>query len=222
MNAMWISRGEPAEPVDLALGDLLPLLHEVAADRWGLNGSRFFWRLDPAAPRPLVYTPPGLIVVRGDPVPLPRLAHAGALALLCYHPATEAGIYDLLCHGLAQDVARRLTGQMVESAAPEAVALACALLRQDGDLALRIHELGKAPPPVTAVAPLVFDEALPRWLRRRLGAAARVAADDEAAQSARREAALWRWLASRRFAAFWPDLLRAVRGSLPGLVSGSG
>jgi hypothetical protein len=220
MNAIWITPVEPADPVDLALGDLVPPLLEAVSNRWGLHGARLFWHLDPTARRPLTYGGPDEIIVSGESIALPRLAQAAALALLHYHPADTAGIYDYLCHGLANEIAQRVTGQAPDSPAPGALPLASALLRQDGDLALRVRALSDEPPPVATVAPLVFDQHLPQWLRRRLRQAALVG-DDAQAQSARREAALWRWLASRRFIDLWPTILRTAEGQLPA-SSGSG
>lgn len=187
---------------------LIPAVCAAARRRWRLPDARLFWRFDPTLKRPLDYRSPDELILRGADVRPGLLVHASALALLRYSPAPEPGLYDLVCQGLAADLTWEVAPHLAPQT-PTVLPLARELLQIDPDLALRVRELGEAPPSVSSVAPVVFDQRLPGWLRHRLRHAALVD-DSPAAQAARCEAGLWRWLSSSRFEHLGPTIVEAL------------
>lgn len=208
MNMPSAQAGEPVEALlELELL-LIPAINAAATRRWGLVDGRVFWRYDAGLKQPLRYGGPDDLVVRGAEVPVAQLAQAAALALLRYVPAPEPGLYDLICQALAADLAWELALDW-RGSQPALVPLARELLHIDPELAARVRALGDTPPPVSSVAPVVFDQRLPAWLRQRLRRAALLTETPEV-WAARREAGLWRWLGATRFDHLWPALVSAV------------
>ncbi|HBY93828.1 MAG: hypothetical protein M5U01_31605 [Ardenticatenaceae bacterium] len=202
------TRWAPAEALLELETLLIPALSAAAERHWHLPDARLFWRYDPSLRKPLEYLGPDGLVLRGPDLPLGLLIHTSALVLLRYIPAPKPVLYDLVCHGLAADLTWEV-GPHVTCQAPTVLPLARELLQIDPDLALRVRELGEGPPTVASVAPLVFDQRLPAWLRHRLRHAA-LLTDSPQAQATRREAGLWRWLSAGRFEHLWTAIVEAL------------
>jgi len=208
MNAI-LTPGGPQDEGLLELETLLiPALCSAAQRRWQLREPRLFWKYDPSLKGPLSYGGPDYLALRGADVPRGLLVHSSALVLLRYIPSNEPGLYDLLCHGLAADLAWEVAPHL-PCQAPTLLPLARELLQVDPDLALRIRALSETPPATTSVAPVVFDRRVPEWLRRRLRHAALLTETPTALQ-ARREAGAWRWLGTTRFEHLFPALINAL------------